>query len=212
MLLGAGPGAGHPRHTAAQSRPGECTQQSSASPCPSLLCFPPCRDKAGGYGIQALGGMLVEYVRGDFLNVVGFPLNRFCKELARLYHTPRAPGTPRPVQHDSIPAVDTFEDLSDAEGGGSDPARASGGLQAGGARQQAPRTQEADLNGVTVSQPGLPAGLLELMDGFKASKVPVCIRSQLTPSTESASNHRHPSHTRHPSPGDQTSEVKGSQG
>ncbi|KAM7226029.1 hypothetical protein CapIbe_024006 [Capra ibex] len=128
-------------------------------------------DKAGGYGIQALGGMLVEYVRGDFLNVVGFPLNRFCKELARLYHTPRAPGTPRPVQHDSIPAVDTFEDLSDAEGGGSDPARASGGLQTGGARQQAPRTQEADLNGVTVSQPGLPAGLLELMDGFKASKV-----------------------------------------
>uniref|UniRef100_A0A3P9KYI0 Acetylserotonin O-methyltransferase like n=1 Tax=Oryzias latipes TaxID=8090 RepID=A0A3P9KYI0_ORYLA len=26
-------------------------------------------DKAGGYGIQALGGMLVEYVHGDFLNV-----------------------------------------------------------------------------------------------------------------------------------------------
>ncbi|XP_052518884.1 probable bifunctional dTTP/UTP pyrophosphatase/methyltransferase protein [Budorcas taxicolor] len=128
-------------------------------------------DKAGGYGIQALGGMLVEYVRGDFLNVVGFPLNRFCKELARLYHAPRAPGAPRRVQHDSIPAVDTFEDLSDAEGGGSDPARASEGLQAGGAQLQAPRTQEADLNGVTDSQPRLPAGLLELMDGFKASKV-----------------------------------------
>uniref|UniRef100_A0ACB8FJF1 Uncharacterized protein n=1 Tax=Sphaerodactylus townsendi TaxID=933632 RepID=A0ACB8FJF1_9SAUR len=29
-------------------------------------------DKAGGYGIQALGGMLVEYVHGDFLNVVLF--------------------------------------------------------------------------------------------------------------------------------------------
>ncbi|XP_068818666.1 probable bifunctional dTTP/UTP pyrophosphatase/methyltransferase protein [Capricornis sumatraensis] len=128
-------------------------------------------DKAGGYGIQALGGMLVEYVRGDFLNVVGFPLNRFCKELARLYHAPRAPGAPRRVQHDSIPAGDTFEDLSDAKGGSSDPARASGGLQAGGARLQAPRTQEADLNRVTDSQPRLPAGLLELMDGFKASKV-----------------------------------------
>ncbi|XP_040913256.1 probable bifunctional dTTP/UTP pyrophosphatase/methyltransferase protein isoform X1 [Toxotes jaculatrix] len=38
-------------------------------------------DKAGGYGIQALGGMLVEYVHGDFLNVVGFPLNHFCKQL-----------------------------------------------------------------------------------------------------------------------------------
>ncbi|KAM9850819.1 putative bifunctional dTTP/UTP pyrophosphatase/methyltransferase protein [Aulostomus maculatus] len=43
-------------------------------------------DKAGGYGIQALGGMLVEYVHGDFLNVVGFPLNRFCKQLDVIYN------------------------------------------------------------------------------------------------------------------------------
>uniref|UniRef100_A0A8C5YTA5 Uncharacterized protein n=1 Tax=Marmota marmota marmota TaxID=9994 RepID=A0A8C5YTA5_MARMA len=50
----------------------------------------PRRDKAGGYGIQSLGGMLVESVRGDFLNVVGFPLNRFCKQLAELYYPPRA--------------------------------------------------------------------------------------------------------------------------
>uniref|UniRef100_A0AAQ5YX40 Acetylserotonin O-methyltransferase-like n=1 Tax=Amphiprion ocellaris TaxID=80972 RepID=A0AAQ5YX40_AMPOC len=43
-------------------------------------------DKAGGYGIQALGGMLVEYVHGDFLNVVGFPLNHFCKQLSLIYN------------------------------------------------------------------------------------------------------------------------------
>uniref|UniRef100_A0A3P9MB83 Acetylserotonin O-methyltransferase like n=1 Tax=Oryzias latipes TaxID=8090 RepID=A0A3P9MB83_ORYLA len=43
-------------------------------------------DKAGGYGIQALGGMLVEYVHGDFLNVVGFPLNHFCKQLDIIYN------------------------------------------------------------------------------------------------------------------------------
>uniref|UniRef100_A0A3B3U8X8 Acetylserotonin O-methyltransferase-like n=1 Tax=Poecilia latipinna TaxID=48699 RepID=A0A3B3U8X8_9TELE len=43
-------------------------------------------DKAGGYGIQALGGMLVEYVHGDFLNVVGFPLNHFCKQLDMMYN------------------------------------------------------------------------------------------------------------------------------
>uniref|UniRef100_A0A7N6BDF6 Acetylserotonin O-methyltransferase-like n=1 Tax=Anabas testudineus TaxID=64144 RepID=A0A7N6BDF6_ANATE len=43
-------------------------------------------DKAGGYGIQALGGMLVEYVHGDFLNVVGFPLNHFCKQLDCIYN------------------------------------------------------------------------------------------------------------------------------
>nr|XP_020737354.1 N-acetylserotonin O-methyltransferase-like protein [Odocoileus virginianus texanus] len=129
-------------------------------------------DKAGGYGIQALGGMLVEYVRGDFLNVVGFPLNRFCKELARLYHAPRAPGAPPRIHYDSIPAVDTFEDLNDAEGGVSDQAPANGGLEAGGAQPQAPHTRDApDLNGVRDSQPPLPAGLLGLMDGFKASKV-----------------------------------------
>lgn len=45
------------------------------------------RDKAGGYGIQALGGMLVEYVHGDFLNVVGFPLNHFCKQLNLVYNS-----------------------------------------------------------------------------------------------------------------------------
>ena len=158
----------------------------------ALWSFTLRRDKAGGYGIQALGGMLVEYVRGDFLNVVGFPLNRFCKELARLYHASRAPSAPRRVQHDSIPAIDTFEDLSDAEGGGSDPARANEGLEAGGARPQAPRLREADLNGVTDSQPPLPVGLLELMDGFKASKVPLCVRDQVTPSTGGASDHHTP--------------------
>ena len=45
------------------------------------------RDKAGGYGIQALGGMLVEYVHGDFLNVVGFPLNHFCKQLDAVFNS-----------------------------------------------------------------------------------------------------------------------------
>nr|XP_020465217.1 N-acetylserotonin O-methyltransferase-like protein isoform X1 [Monopterus albus] len=43
-------------------------------------------DKAGGYGIQALGGMLVEYVHGDFFNVMGFPLNHFCKQISLIYN------------------------------------------------------------------------------------------------------------------------------
>ncbi|KAK2493449.1 hypothetical protein MC885_017645, partial [Smutsia gigantea] len=76
-------------------------------------------DKAGGYGIQALGGMLVEYVCGDFLNVVGFPLNHFCKTLVELYYPPH-PEDIRRTRHDSIPAVDSFENLSDTEGGGSE--------------------------------------------------------------------------------------------
>lgn len=38
-------------------------------------------DKAGGYGIQGLGGMLVQEIRGCFWNVVGFPLSRMGQEL-----------------------------------------------------------------------------------------------------------------------------------
>ncbi|XP_070554147.1 probable bifunctional dTTP/UTP pyrophosphatase/methyltransferase protein [Ptychodera flava] len=42
-------------------------------------------DKAGGYGIQALGGTLVQSINGDYYNVVGFPLHNFCKHLMKLY-------------------------------------------------------------------------------------------------------------------------------
>uniref|UniRef100_A0A8C2FZ48 Acetylserotonin O-methyltransferase-like n=1 Tax=Cyprinus carpio TaxID=7962 RepID=A0A8C2FZ48_CYPCA len=44
-------------------------------------------DMAGVYGIQTLGGMLVEYVQGDFLNLVGFPLNHFCKQLGLIFNS-----------------------------------------------------------------------------------------------------------------------------
>ncbi|KAL8616801.1 hypothetical protein ACOMHN_017838 [Nucella lapillus] len=45
-------------------------------------------DKAGGYGIQAIGGTFVEKVNGDYFNVMGFPLCRFSKELLKIY-TPK---------------------------------------------------------------------------------------------------------------------------
>lgn len=39
-------------------------------------------DKAGSYGIQDdLGALFVEKIDGDYYNVVGFPLNRFYREL-----------------------------------------------------------------------------------------------------------------------------------
>ncbi|NXU43489.1 ASML protein, partial [Drymodes brunneopygia] len=142
-------------------------------------------DKAGGYGIQALGGMLVEYVHGDFLNVVGFPLNHFCKKLAELYYPPSKHN----VQHkkyDSIPSVDTFENLSDGESESSNFTEHkvankldSSGMHSSGAVHTSEHSSAVrpgftvpleNQNGVSQSASKLPSKILELMDGFRASK------------------------------------------
>ncbi len=39
------------------------------------------RDKAGAYGIQGLGAVIVERVEGDYFNVVGLPLNALARAL-----------------------------------------------------------------------------------------------------------------------------------
>jgi septum formation protein len=41
-------------------------------------------DKAGGYGIQGRGGVLVERIDGSYSNVVGLPLAELVEELLRL--------------------------------------------------------------------------------------------------------------------------------
>ncbi len=41
-------------------------------------------DKAGSYGIQGKGALLVESISGDYYNIMGLPLARVCKRLASL--------------------------------------------------------------------------------------------------------------------------------
>ncbi|XP_062457467.1 probable bifunctional dTTP/UTP pyrophosphatase/methyltransferase protein isoform X2 [Rhea pennata] len=142
-------------------------------------------DKAGGYGIQALGGMLVEYVHGDFLNVVGFPLNHFCKKLVELYCLPSKHSIHH-IKHDSIPSVDTFENLSDGESESSNFAECKGAnkLTSSRTHPSEPVYNSEDSycvktgftvplenqNGVLENAAKLPSTIIELIDGFRASK------------------------------------------
>ncbi|XP_069493074.1 probable bifunctional dTTP/UTP pyrophosphatase/methyltransferase protein [Ambystoma mexicanum] len=143
-------------------------------------------DKAGGYGIQALGGMLVESVNGDFLNVVGFPLNHFCKKLAELYYPP-SKSTIQRIKHDSIPYVETFENLSDLENdipnkaelqvikeldvNGALPSLVNNSRGNGDAGSQTCSCMPtASQNGVVDTPAEFPATFMNLLDGFRASK------------------------------------------
>ncbi|XP_029459498.1 probable bifunctional dTTP/UTP pyrophosphatase/methyltransferase protein isoform X2 [Rhinatrema bivittatum] len=140
-------------------------------------------DKAGGYGIQALGGMLVEYIHGDFLNVVGFPLNHFCKKLVELYYPP-SKHTIQRIKHDSIPYVETFENLSDIENESSTctqcpkatntpemngvlPPEAETSREIGSI---APQTYGQMIMESSGNALAFPSKMIKLLDGFKASK------------------------------------------
>ncbi|XP_066562889.1 putative bifunctional dTTP/UTP pyrophosphatase/methyltransferase protein isoform X1 [Amia ocellicauda] len=132
-------------------------------------------DKAGGYGIQALGGMLVEYVHGDFLNVVGFPLNHFCKKLGEMYNPP-SKNEVKHIRYDSIPYVETFDSPIYMENGW--PRWAENRAEAKDSRDGeghshhwvSPGAGAAELQPRASVISKFPKRIADLMDGFKASK------------------------------------------
>ena len=46
-----------------------------------------CLDKAGGYGVQGMGGCLIEKVDGDVYTVMGMPLYSLAKHLNNIFST-----------------------------------------------------------------------------------------------------------------------------
>ncbi|KAI7808611.1 probable bifunctional dTTP/UTP pyrophosphatase/methyltransferase protein isoform X2 [Triplophysa rosa] len=129
-------------------------------------------DKAGGYGIQALGGMLVEYVQGDFLNVVGFPLNHFCKQLGLLFNSP--PESPaHKIKREDLSASDgswtVFNSLSKCVANGEvELQETSNGRDASQTSMREQNVMGTECS--TCDRQDVPHSIMNLIDGFKASK------------------------------------------
>jgi len=66
----------------------ECTEVTMYENSPELIkeyiATNEPMDKAGAYGIQGKGAILVKEIRGDYNNVVGLPLARVYRELSNL--------------------------------------------------------------------------------------------------------------------------------
>lgn len=126
------------------------------------------RDKAGGYGIQALGGMLVEYVKGDFLNVVGFPVNHFCKQLGMIYNSPPEMGC---AGADGPIALSNS--LSKCTENGETKHRGVCNFSSSDSASRAPTQEENVMEPECAksNNEGFPHNIVDLLDGFKASKV-----------------------------------------
>ncbi|KAL7865883.1 hypothetical protein SRHO_G00111300 [Serrasalmus rhombeus] len=127
-------------------------------------------DKAGGYGIQALGGMLVEYVKGDFLNVVGFPLNHFCKQLEMIYNSPLKSPSHKMKREDSVGTDGPCSPVNSLS-----KVTENGEVSNFNSSDSAGQTPVSEQNVVgpecaKCNNQGFPHKIVDLLDGFKASK------------------------------------------
>lgn len=61
-----------------------CFAPLSSEEIAAYIATGDCWGKAGSYGIQKAAGAFVEYVNGDYFNVMGFPVHKFSKTVHRM--------------------------------------------------------------------------------------------------------------------------------
>lgn len=113
----------------------------------------------------------MEYVQGDFLNVVGFPLNHFCKQLGKIYNNPPESPTHKMIckgsaEHDGHPThiISQLKEMTQL--------KVSCFNHSDSASCRSNQEQnEVEPKGAKCNSDVLPHKILDLLDGFKASKV-----------------------------------------
>lgn len=61
-----------------------CFAPLSSEEIAAYIATGDCWGKAGSYGIQKAAGAFVEYIEGDYFNVMGFPLHKFSKTVHQM--------------------------------------------------------------------------------------------------------------------------------
>ena len=113
----------------------------------------------------------MEYVKGDFLNVVGFPLNHFCKQLGMIYNSPPESPAHKMKREDSAGSdgpwalINSLSKVTESGEVSNFNSSDSPG------QTPVPKQNVVGPECAKCNNEGFPHKIVDLLDGFKASKV-----------------------------------------